>query len=213
MMNELPGTPASGNAASREWALVVLGAWLMGSICTSVVATQNFYTIDRLLAASPNDHFRSAVAQLGQPQARDLLRYLSSELNRLYFQLWNGAQLAFGAIVLWLIVRARQRNPTYSGRAARAVAAMLVIVIAMAAWLTPAIVALGRSLDFVPREPSPAGMQRFWVLHAAYTSLEMFKLLIGAVAAWWIVRARPEAFGQPLRTGVGQPFSAGEPGR
>src|SRR6185503_4538755 len=87
MMNELPGTPASGNAASREWALVVLGAWLMGSICTSVVATQNFYTIDRLLAASPNDHFRSAVGQLGQPQARDLLRYLSSELNRLYFQI------------------------------------------------------------------------------------------------------------------------------
>ena len=183
MMNELPGSPASGDAASREWALVVLGAWLMGSICTSVVATQNFYTIDRLLAASPNEHFRSAVAQLGQPQARDLLRYLSSELNRLYFQLWNGAQLAFGAIVLWLVVRSRQQNPIYIGRAARAVAAMLVIVIAMAAWLTPAIVALGRSLDFVPREPSPAGMQRFWVLHAAYTSLEMIKLLVGVFVA------------------------------
>ena len=213
MMNELPDTPSNGNAASREWALVVLGAWLMGSICTSVVATQNFHTIDRLLAASPNDHFRSAIAQLGQPQARDLLRYLSSELNRLYFQLWNGAQLAFGAVVLWLIVRSRHGNPIDIGRAARAVAAMLVIVIAMAAWLTPAIVALGRSLDFVPREPPPAGMQRFWVLHAAYTSLEMFKLLIGAVAAWWLVRDRREAFGQPLRAGVGQSFRAGEPGR
>ena len=212
MMHGLPDTPAGGNAATREWALLVLGAWLMGSICTSVVATQNFYTIDRLLATSPNSHFRDAVAQLGQPAARDLLRYLSSELNRLYFQLWNGAQLAFGAVALWLLVRSRRQHPIYAGRAGRAVAAMLVIVIAMAAWLTPAIVALGRSLDFVPRDPAPAGMQRFWVLHAAYTSLEMFKLLIGAVAAWWIVRARREGAAQPLGSGVGRQFTAAEPG-
>jgi len=212
MMHGLPDTPAGGNAATREWALLVLGAWLMGSICTSVVATQNFYTIDRLLATSPNSHFRDAVAQLGQPAARDLLRYLSSELNRLYFQLWNGAQLAFGAVVLWLLVRSRRQHPIYAGRAGRAVAAMLVIVVAMAVWLTPAIVALGRSLDFVPRDPAPAGMQRFWVLHAAYTSLEMFKLLIGAVAAWWIVRARREGAAQALGSGVGRQFTAAEPG-
>src|SRR6185436_9841294 len=102
MMHEPPDARTSSPAAARQWALVVIGAWLMGSICTSIVATQNFYTIDRLLAASPNDHFKSAVALLGQPQARDLLRYLSSELNRLYFQIWNGAQLVFGAVVLWL---------------------------------------------------------------------------------------------------------------
>jgi hypothetical protein len=189
MMHELPELRTGGHSAGRHWALVVMGAWLMGSVCTSVVATQNFYTIDRLLAASPNTHFTSAVAQLGQPQARDLLRYLSSELNRLYFQMWNAAQLVFGAIVLWLAARPASEDPVNTGRAARAVAAMLVIVVAMALWLTPAIVSLGRSLDFVPRDPAPPGMQRFWVLHAAYTSLEMFKLAIGGVAAWWIVKS------------------------
>jgi hypothetical protein len=178
-----------GGGASRQWALVVMGAWLMGSICTSIVATQNFYTIDRLLAASPNASFTHAVARLGQPEARDLLRYLSSELNRLYFQLWNAAQLVFGALVLWLVARARASEPLYTVRAWRAVAAMLVTVVAMAVWLTPAIVSLGRSLDFVPREPAPPGMQRFWVLHAAYTSLEMLKLAVGVIAAWWIVRS------------------------
>ena len=172
-----------------RWATFLMGVWVAGSLFVSLVATENFYTIDRLLSAPANAAFQSATEQLGRPVARDLLRYLSSELNRLYFQLWNGAQLAFGAVVLWLIVRSRPQNPVYAGRAARAVAAMLVIVVAMAASLTPAIVALGRSLDFVPRDPSPPGMQRFWVLHAAYTSLELFKLLIGAVAAWWIVKA------------------------
>ena len=68
-----------------RWALVVMGAWTMGSICMSIVATENFYTIDRLLETSTNAEFYAAVQKLGHGPARDLLRYLSSELNRLYF--------------------------------------------------------------------------------------------------------------------------------
>src|SRR6185295_2781244 len=56
-------------AVRLRWALVLVGAWIAGSICTSAVATENFYTIDRLLAASPTASFSSAVQQLGQPQA------------------------------------------------------------------------------------------------------------------------------------------------
>src|SRR5262249_30239266 len=91
------------NIVKQRWALVLVGAWIAGSIWTSVVATQNFYTIDRLLAASPNASFSSVVQRLGQPEARDLLRYLSSELNRLYFRIWNVAQIGIAALTLWLI--------------------------------------------------------------------------------------------------------------
>ena len=70
---------------------------------------------------------------------------------------------------------------------------MLAIVVAMLVWLTPSIVSLGRSLDFVPRDPAPPGMQRFWVLHAAYTSLEMLKLVVGMVITWWIAKSSPAA--------------------
>ena len=173
----------------QRWAVVVMGAWLMGTVCTSVVATENFYTIDRLLAGSPNRSFTAAVQQLGQPQARELLRYLSSELNRLYFQMWDVAQLVLGGLVLWLVVGSRQQDPARARRAVRGVLAMLAIVVAMLVWLTPSIVSLGRSLDFVPRDPAPPGMQKFWILHAAYTSLEMVKMLVGFVAAWWIVKS------------------------
>jgi hypothetical protein len=172
----------------QRWALVVMGAWIAGSVCMSVVATENFYTIDRLLAGSPNAAFSHAVQQLGQPQARDLLRYLSSELNRLYFQAWNVSQLVIGGLALWLIVGST-RPDARSTRAGRAVVVMLAIVVVMLAWLTPAIVSLGRSLDFVLRDPPPAGMQRFWVLHAAYTSLEMIKLAVGILVAAWIAAA------------------------
>jgi hypothetical protein len=170
----------------QRWALVVMGAWLMGTICMSIVATENFYTIDRLLALRANGAFAGAVDQLGWPHARDLLRYLSSELNRLYFQLWNWGQLALGLLALWLLPR---RDRAWWG-----VVAMLGIVAVMAAWMTPAIVSLGRTLDFVPRDPAPQGMQRFWILHAAYTTLEMIKLLAGAVVAHWISRdSAPDA--------------------
>ena len=168
----------------ERWALVVVGAWIAGSICSSVVAAENSYTIDRLLASSPNAAFAHAVQQLGQPQARDLLRYLSSELNRLYFQMWNVAQIALGALVLWLI-----RRDGSLGSARRVVVTMLGVVVLMLAYLTPSIVLLGRGLDFVPRNPAPPGMQRFWILHAAYTSLEMLKLAAGFLVAFWIARA------------------------
>jgi hypothetical protein len=197
----------------RQWALVAMGAWLAGTVCMSVVATENFYTIDRLLAGSPNTAFHAAVQQLGQPQARDLLRFLSSELNRLYFQLWNVAQLAIGAGVLWSIAPFRLRGPSAERDgvaqadvpAARGVVAMLAVVVLMLVWLTPAIVSLGRSLDFVPRDPAPPGMQRFWILHAAYTSLEMIKLLIGVWITYRLcvrsVRLQPDRDGPPSTKG------------
>jgi glycerol-3-phosphate acyltransferase PlsY len=168
-----------------RWALVVMGAWLMGSICMSMVATENFYTIDRLLAGSPNAAFASMVQKLGQPAARELLRYLSSELNRLYFRMWNVAQIALGVAALWLV---RSRRAGTFGAAAKVIVAMLAIVVLMLVYLTPAIVSLGRELDFVPRDPPPPGMSRFWVLHAAYTSLEMLKLAAGVLAAGLIAR-------------------------
>jgi hypothetical protein len=175
-----------------RWALVVMGMWVMGSICMSVVATENFYTIDRLLETSTNAEFHRGVQQLGHAPARDLMRYLSSELNRLYFQAWNVAQLVLGGLALWLLATSPAQSALQDAQRRRAlwgVAAMLAVVVLMLGYLTPQIVSLGRSLDFVPRDPAPPGMQKFWILHAAYTSLEMVKLLVGFVAAWWIVKS------------------------
>ena len=163
--------------------MLAMGAWVAGSVLVSVVATQNFRTVDRLLDGSKNAAFSSAVGRIGHPAARDTLRYLSSELNRLYFGLWSVAQVILGVLVFWLIS---------SGPAARArvvIAGMLAIALLMLAWLTPQVTAVGRSLDFVPREPPPPALRRFWILHGLYTSLELVKLLLGAVAAVWIGRA------------------------
>ena len=45
----------------REAATFCLGLWLMGTVCVSVAAMQDFYTIDRLLADPGNDSFAGMV--------------------------------------------------------------------------------------------------------------------------------------------------------
>jgi hypothetical protein len=138
-----------------------------------------------MLTTSRNVEFYRNVQKLGYQPTRDVLRYLSSELNRLYFRIWNVTQLVLGGVALWLIRRAGPLGPARLG-----VLAMLAIVLLMLAYLTPAIVSLGRELDFVPRDPEPPGMSRFWILHAAYTTLEMVKLLAGAGVTWVIAASR-----------------------
>jgi hypothetical protein len=166
--------------------MCAVGAWLAGTAIVSVVAAENFYTIDRLLAASSNPAFVSSTTQLGHPQTRELLRYLSSELNRLYFRIWNVTQAVIGLGVLWLI----WHEP--SARKARwGVVGMLGLVALMIVWLTPEIVSVGRSLDFVSRDPPPPASQRFWILHGAYTSLEGLKLVLGVIVAVLIERSGP----------------------
>jgi hypothetical protein len=166
--------------------MFAMGVWLAGTVMVSLVATQNFSTVDRLLSGSTNPVFTSEVARVGRPEARELLRYLSSELNRRYFRLWNGAEVAIGLLVLWLIA------PGLSGRRARwGVLAMVGLVGLTNVWLTPEITSVGRSLDFVPRHPPPPVLQRFWMLHGVYVFLEGCKLVIGAIVSVWIARSIP----------------------
>ncbi len=161
-----------------------LGIWVMGTVCISVAATQNFYTIDRLLAAGGHPSFAEGVDRLGAPAARDLLRYLSSELNRLFFRYWNLFQIPLAGVTLWLVL-----GLSGDRRLRWLVGAMLAIAVVLTVVVTPPIVSIGRSLDFVPRDPPPPSLATFGILHAAYTSLEMLKAAMGICAAWWICRA------------------------
>jgi hypothetical protein len=179
-------------SVKQRWAMCAMGAWLAGNVIVAVVAAENFYTVDRLLAGSTNRVFASEIARVGQGEARDLLRYLSSELNRRYFQLWNVAQLTIGLLVLWLIARGSSIP-----RARWGVLGMVTAVIVAAVWLTPEIVSVGRSLDFVPRNPAPSLLRWFWTLHGLYTVLEGCKLVLGLMVCVWITRSgQPDEAGQ-----------------
>jgi hypothetical protein len=171
----------------RQWAVFGMAAWLMGTIFIAIVATQNFYTIDRLLDAQHNPAFGAAVNRLGLPESREVLRYLSSELNRLYFQYWNLAQLVIGIFVLWMIVRIPD-----SRRVRWFVVAMLGIVLLLTIVITPQMLYVGRELDFVPRDPQPPRLRTFGLLHAAYSFLDGIEVILGIMVTVWLMREKPE---------------------
>lgn len=67
---------------------------------------------------------------------------------------------------------------------------MLALAAVLTLYITPEIVALGRQIDFVPRDPVPPEMPRFRVLHGAYTGFDGAKLLAGLVLLGRWVLAR-----------------------
>jgi hypothetical protein len=159
---------------ARAWAIFCMAAWLMGILFMAVVATQNFYTIYRLMAAPAHPVFAADIEKLGHDAASDLLYYFSSELNRLYFQYWNLAQLPIGILALWLVIKLPG-----SDHAKWEIVAMLGIVLFLTVIITPRMLSVGRSIDFVPRDPPPDGLRTFGLLHATYTVFDGIELILG----------------------------------
>jgi hypothetical protein len=165
----------------KAFAAFLLGAWLTGTILLAFVATQNFATVDRILA-HPTPQAVTPLSALSPEVRRPLLRHLSSELNRLYFFAWGVAQIAFGVVMMILLLAL--------GRRAEAVMAAVMLAIAnvQLLWMTPRITDVGRILDFVPRNPLPPDaaplMAQFWRLHAAFTGSDLLVMLLGLVTAW-----------------------------
>ena len=142
------------------------------------VATQNFRGVDRLLA-QPSPAAAVEIKTLGPDAARALLRYQVSEQNRWYFETWEETQLAVGLFFFLLALFG-----TKEARSSLALAlGMLLIAALQRLLLTPEIVSLGREIDFIPPDVSSSLRSRFWVLHGAYTGVELLKWALGLTLA------------------------------
>ena len=152
-----------------------------------MVATQNFRSVDRLLAAPG-----SAVAQVGQigrDQARTFLRYQVSEQNRWYFETWEKIQLVIGMALLAATLR--------HGKLPVSLAALMCVLLLMERfYLTPEIVRLGRLIDFVPQAASSPERDLFWRFHGAYSGVELLKLALGFLLSGRLIFGRNRIAGQ-----------------
>jgi hypothetical protein len=166
-------------------AITLLGVWLGWTIFMWFAATRTFRTVDRVLN-SPNPQLAAATQPLGHDETRVVLRHLASEINRTFFGTYGVAQIVLGVALLLLIWRQTPRDTLAMVLAG----VMLALVVILTVAITPQIIALGRRIDFLPRNPEPAVMPRFWMLHGAFTGLDGVKLLAGLVLlVRWIVGA------------------------
>jgi hypothetical protein len=176
-------------------AAFLAGCLILGSLFMIFVATQNFGTVDRVLAAPPHEATQM-FQTLGAANARLLLRYLAGEENRLYFTSWELAQIGLGALltaVLLLAIKSR----LLAGLAG----AMLILALFQHFRVTPEMIALGRLVDFGGGSGSAAYSQ-FWRLHGLYGVLEVVKLVLLVVVAGLLLLGRRRKTTQPSEVGT-----------
>jgi hypothetical protein len=156
------------------------GCLILGSAFMIFVATQNFQTVDRVLAAPPAEAAQMFQA-LGPGNSRLLLRYLAGEENRLFFDTWELAQIALGIVltaVLLFVIR--------SGLLAGLAGGMVIVALFQHFRVTPEMISLGRLIDFGAGAGSAAYSQ-FWRLHGLYGVLEVAKLILSIVVAAFLL--------------------------
>ncbi len=164
--------------------VAILSAWLTLTPLMWFAATRSFATVDRVLRTA-NPRFLEATKGIAEGQTRAVLRHVASEINRAYFWGYGLAQAVLGAALFLILWRERPRDSLGLG----VVCTMLGLVLILTLVLTPMIVSLGRSIDFVPRNPPPPVMPRFWALHGAFTGLDGVKFLAGmGLLICWILR-------------------------
>src|SRR5581483_609518 len=131
---------------ARRLACFFLGLWLVGGLFMAWVATENFREVDRLLSkADPVATLK--FKELG-PQARYIMRYQASEMNRWLFHAWENAQVFLGvAFFLMMLFGSKENTIVLLG-----VLLIWLLALAQRFLLTPELTALGRMIDFVPTD-------------------------------------------------------------
>src|SRR6202035_4555600 len=183
-------------------AAFLAGCLILGSGFMIFVATQNFGTVDRVLAA-PLPEAAQIFQSLGPENARLLLRYLAGEENRLFFLTWELAQIALGALLTAILLVAIK-----SRLLAGLTGVMVILALFQHFQVTPQMIALGRLVDFGGGAGSVAYTQ-VWRLHGLYGVLEVVKLaLLIIVAALLLFRGRGKSL-NPVETPAAETSYAG----
>jgi hypothetical protein len=157
----------------------VLGLWLGGSVAVGAAVSYNFAGVADLFERNPRLAERAGFDPADTAAKKASLLWVhSSELNRVYFQAWNRAQILLGALALVLAVHGRARWLPV-GLLAGAVGLVLYSHLVV----EPQVADLGRQLDFIPRDPPPPLMPAFQELHGTYFMVDSVRFLLVLLAA------------------------------
>ena len=130
------------------------------------------------LLSSGNPAATLRLTRLGL-EARTILRYQASEMNRWLFDTWESTQLVCGTVFFFALLFGSRENKLVLG----GILLALGLVLLQHFVITPELIALGRLIDFVPAgAPSPQ-RQQFWVVHTAYSGIEVAKWLLALFLA------------------------------
>ena len=168
----------------RGVALLVIGLWLGVLFASWAIASASFRTAEVVAATPPGSPTGDHVARMPADTRRPLLRHLASEINRWMFGRFGWAQLALAVVLAGLAWGL--------GGTVRVLSVVALIAVGVqGAVLGPAILDLGRAIDFVARPLAPDVGRRFGLLHGGYVVLDLAKAAM--LAALAVILARRAA--------------------
>ena len=169
---------------SRRFACFLLGIWMGGALIMAWVAAESLGSADRLLAR-PHPVATLKFKALGLADARLLLHYQVSEQNRWYLEKWDAAQIVLGSVFFLFVLFATREN-----KLALSLILSMIAAVAVQCFLAPALISLGRVIDFVPPEAPSGDRTQFWVLHGWYWGVELLKWVLGLALAARLISHR-----------------------
>jgi hypothetical protein len=170
---------------SRRFACFLLGIWMGGTLLIAWVAAESLSSVDRLIAR-PHPVATLQFKALGRADARLLLRYQVSEQNRRNLETWEAAQIVLGSLFFFFVLFATRENKF----ALSLILSMIAGVVVQRLLLTPAVISLGRLIDFVPPDAPSGDRTQFWVMHSWYWGVELVKWVLGLALAARLISHR-----------------------
>lgn len=167
---------------SRRFFTFLIGLWIGGTLFIQWVAGQNYTSVERVLTAQPQQ-MQQIIFTLTDAEKKNLFRYVASEMNRFYFSNWEWMQLAIGlALLVGIILAKEPKQYLVMG------GFMLLAVLACHFLLTPQMIGVGRMLDFVPLDKSPAEHKRFESMGMLYMIIDILKTGVGVLMLVQLLR-------------------------
>jgi hypothetical protein len=135
-----------------------------------------------LVLTSPLPPVAKMIEKNGSDQISVLLRHLAAEQTRHYSALWEVAQIGLALAVGGCLALATQRRIFPIILCGMMLAAVLFQHFA----ITPELGYRGRDTDFPPGNTAIGPVARVWALQQVYFSVEVVKLITGAVLASYL---------------------------
>lgn len=161
----------------------VLGGWLFLTAWMAYVAGANFKIVEPTTLHDSAEVF-GALAE--GDERRQALRFVASEINRHLFVVYGYLQIVLFAAAVGFFAMARKPSRVVLG----SIVGCGVMALAWVVWLNPAIVELGRTIDFMPRDPEPPEVVRFFTLHKVAVGSELAKMALIALAGHLLSRPK-----------------------
>ena len=163
---------------TRRVGAFLIGAWLLGAVLTTFIASQAYANVERFFS-NPPPQVSKEVEDLGPDVMRQILSFQASQHNRHVFETWEVIQLGtLGALLATSFLTSHRSRIVII-----CTGVMFLLVLIAYLQLTPIMNSLARSYDFLPAGAATRERENYAYYSVWYRVLDILKFILALVIA------------------------------